>query len=118
MRDTLWNDCQRARNTFTCNGVWAENEDAVFSWYTNDKFFYIESFECGSRQVSHSILAYGTLLGDTAQRSEEPAILALHGGEFRSSNRVSHRVGFFSTDWKHVRFSKRLICRKKGIRSS
>ncbi|MBA4019053.1 MAG: hypothetical protein C0483_17940 [Pirellula sp.] len=103
-RYNIWDDCGIARRTFTYNGVFAESKDAVLAWYTSDKFYYVETFKAPVRgKYRIRISAYGTLLGKGAERSAAPVQLALHGGDFKSSNRVSHRVGFFSTDWEQPR---------------
>ena len=103
-RYSIWDDCGIARRTFTYNGVFTENKDAVLVWYTSDKFYYVETFKAPVRgKYRIRVSAYGTLLGAGAQRSTAPVQLALHGGDFKSSNRVSHRVGFYSTEWEQPR---------------
>ncbi|MGC3968157.1 MAG: DUF1595 domain-containing protein [Pirellulales bacterium] len=100
-RYNLWDDSGVCRRTFTKNGVWAENDDAVLAFYTNDKFFNIDTFKAPVRgKYRIRVSAYGTLMGDGAKRTDSPVRLAVHGGAFRTTNRVSHLVGFFSTKWE------------------
>lgn len=100
-RYNLWDDSGIARRTFTKNGVWAENDDAVLAFYTNDKFFNVVTFNAPVRgKYRIRVSAYGTLMGEGAKRSQSPVQLAIHGGAFRTTNRVSHLVGFFSTKWE------------------
>jgi len=103
-RFNFWDDNGVARRTFEKNGVWAENQDAVLIWYTNDKFHYVQSFQAPVRgKYRVRVQAYGTSMHGGQARDGDPVVLALHGGDFRSSNRVSHRVGFFTTEWDRPR---------------
>lgn len=94
-------DCGVARRTFQKNGVWAERDGATLIFYTNDKYFAIEPFAApvrGKYRIRFS--AYGTLLGEGAKRTDHAVQLALHGGNFRTSARVSHLIDFYTMQWE------------------
>lgn len=97
---TMW-DCGRARRTLVKNGVWAERDDSVLIWHTNDKWFPLEPFEAPVRgKYRIRIQAYGTLFGKDAKRSEAPVVMTLHGGYFRPEGRTAHLVGFYDIPWE------------------
>lgn len=102
-RYTLW-DSGVARRTYTKNGVWAENHDAVIVWNTNDKYFCIEPFKAPQRgKYRVRISAYGTLIGRGAERGDSQVVMTLHGGNFRPEGRSAHLVGFFDVAWEEAR---------------
>jgi len=97
-RYTLW-DCGICRRTFVKNGIWADREDAVIVWYTNDKFFYVEPFQAPARgKYRVRVSAYSTLLPEDAEPDGKPVQLALHGGNFRPGGRGAHLVDFFTME--------------------
>lgn len=102
-------DCRIAKGVFTRNGIWAEQNDAVLIWYTNNAFFYIEPFFApvrGKYRIRFS--AYGTLLGNGAKRTEHAVQAALHGGNFKSSGRSSHLVDFLTMKWDEPQVFERV----------
>jgi mono/diheme cytochrome c family protein len=99
-RYTLW-DCGTARRTFTRNGIFAEREDAVVVWYTNDKFFYIEPFTAPVRgKYRIRMSAYACGIKDHREPVDRPVQLALHGGHFRPTGRKAHLIDFFDMKWE------------------
>jgi len=100
-RYTLW-DAGRARRTYIKNGVWAETNDAVIVWNTNDKYFCIEPFVAPQRgKYRIRISAYGTLIGRGAERGDSNVVMTLHGGNFRPEGRAAHLVRFFDVAWEN-----------------
>jgi mono/diheme cytochrome c family protein len=108
-------DCKTCKGTFSRNGIWAERDDAVLIWYTNNAFFYIEPFFAPVRgRYRIRISAYGTTLGEGAQRTEHAVQAALHGGNFKSSGRTSHLVDFLTMKWDEPQVFERVDLLEAG----
>ncbi|HWB00901.1 MAG TPA: DUF1592 domain-containing protein, partial [Pirellulales bacterium] len=97
-------DCRTCYGQFVKHGIYAEKNGDPLLWYRTDKWAPIEPFAAPARgNYRVRISAYGTLIGDDAERPDDAVLMAVHTGKFRTGGRGAHLVDVYAVEWDQPR---------------